>query len=88
MKYHKGTEGYGKCIMDHECPINHKGSAGAMEASDVLRIYEKSVKHLKLRYMIYIGDGDSNAYPSVVKSPLRGVCWTCPKTGWGAFTQI
>ena len=68
--------------LDHESPINHKGSAGTMEASGVLRIYEKSVKNLKLRYMTYIGDGDSKAYPSVVRAqpygpnkiPVKGEC--------------
>ena len=35
--------------MDHECPI--KGSAEVMKDSSVLRVYEESVKNLKLHYM-------------------------------------
>ena len=72
LQSRKGTEEYEKFEMDHVCPINHKGSAGAMEVSGVLRLYNKSVKNLKLRYMNYIGDGDSKAYPSVVAAQPYG----------------
>ena len=56
-------------------PINHQGSAGTMEAIGVVRIFERSVPELKLRYTTYIGDVDSKAYPSVVATnpyPGRG----------------
>ena len=71
LQSRKGTE-YEKFEMDHACPINHKGSAEAMEVSGVLRLYNKSVKNLKLCYMNYIGDGDSKAYPSVVAAQPYG----------------
>ena len=61
----KGTEEYKKFHSGRSCPINHEGSAAAMEASGVVRIYEESMKDLMVRYMTYIGDGDSKAYPTI-----------------------
>ena len=55
-------------VKNHDCPINHKGSAGAMEASGVVRIFQKSVGKLKLCFTMYIEDGDTKAYPTVVKT--------------------
>ena len=39
-----------------------------MEASGVVRIFQKSVEKLKLCFTTYIGDGDTKAYPTVVKA--------------------
>ena len=68
----KGTLEYEDFVKGHECPINHVGSAGAMEVSGVVKIYEKSVKNLKLCFTSYIGDGDSKAYPTAVKAKPNG----------------
>ena len=54
----KGTLEYEKFVESHNCPINHTGSAGSMEAAGVVRCFEKSVEMRKLRYENYIGDGD------------------------------
>ena len=78
----KGTEEYKKFHSGHSCPINHEGTAAAMEASGVVRIYEKSMKDLKVCYMTYIGDGDSKAYHTIQKAepygpnkiPTKGEC--------------
>ena len=53
-----------------------------METAGVLAVYKRSVADLNLRYMHYIGDGDSKAYPSVQKEapygpkkiPQKGEC--------------
>ena len=78
---HKGTLEYENFVKEHNCPISHEGSAGAMEASGVLRIFEKSATELKLCYTTYIGDGDSKAYQTVVaanpypgKNIIKGEC--------------
>ena len=44
----KGTREYEIFVKAHDCPINHEGSVGAMEASGVVSIFQKSVKKLKL----------------------------------------
>ena len=61
---------------EHKCPINHEGSAAAIEATGILRIYEQSIK-LNIRYMTYIEDGDSvvKTQPlDQIKSPTKGQC--------------
>ena len=69
----KGTEEYDNFITTHKCPISHAGSAGAMEAEWVVRCFEKSVESRKLRYVTYIGGGDSKAYSVVKANPYPGV---------------
>ena len=39
-----------------------------MEASDIVRIFQKPVENLKLCFTTYIGDEHTNAYPTVVKA--------------------
>ena len=56
----KGSIDYENFIKEHECPINHVGSAGAMEALGAVNIFEKSVADLQLRFTTYTGDGDSS----------------------------
>ena len=66
-KSRKSTVEYDDFMNEHECPINHIGSAGAMEASGVLKIYEKSVENVKLFYIISV-----KAYPTVGKAQPCG----------------
>ena len=76
------VEDYDEYKEHHDCPINHIGSAAAMETAGVLAVYKRSVADLNLRYMHYIGDGDTKAYPSVQKEapygpkkiPQKGEC--------------
>ena len=44
-----------------------------MEAEGVVRCFEKSVESSKLRYVAYIGDGDSKAYSVVKANTYHGV---------------
>ena len=41
------------------CSVNYTGSSPAMEAAGALRIWQRSVEKLKLRYATMISDGDS-----------------------------
>ena len=68
----KGTLEYDNFFKKHDCPINHEGSAGAMEPSGILRIFEKSVENLQLRFTTYIGNGDSKAYSNVATAAPYG----------------
>ena len=54
----KGSIDYENFLKEHECPINHVGSAVAMEAVGAVKIFEKFVADLQLRFTTYIGDGD------------------------------
>ena len=68
----KGALEYDNFFKKHDCPINHEGSAGAMEPSGILRIFEKSVENLQLRFTTYVGDGDSKAYSNVATAAPYG----------------
>ena len=59
---------YGQFMETHNCPINHEGSAGSMEAAGLMECFMNSVENGKLRYTHYIGDGDSKAHNEVVKN--------------------
>ncbi len=68
------TEGYLEFYENHypECPVNHTGSSGAMEAEGSLVMYERSVDKHKLRYTTYVGDGDSKSYTKVKNAQPYG----------------
>ena len=70
----KGTVEYEKFISDHECPINHVGSAGSVEAKGVVDCFQSSVDNRKLRYTKLIGDGDSKTHASILTAdPYPGI---------------
>ena len=48
--------GYNDWVDSHICPINHKGSSGAMETSGALQIY--------------CDDGDSKSYQDIVSKNI------------------
>ena len=61
----KDIPGYNDWVESHICPINHKGSAGAMEAIGALQIFKRSTVFNKLRYTKYCDDGDSKSYQNI-----------------------
>ena len=69
----QGTQEYDRWKEKHECKINHKKSAGAMEAVGAVNIFHQSVDDkYKLRYMKYVGDGDTESFGTVVKARPYG----------------
>ena len=73
MEINKGSEEYDNYLKVHDCPINHKCSAGSMESAGV-RCFQRSINLNNLPYKTYIGDGDSSSYASVVKAdPYPGL---------------
>lgn len=55
-----------------ECNKNFEGSSPAMEAEGWLRLFRRSVKKCKMRYVAVISDGDSKAYSSIEKEQVYG----------------
>lgn len=49
----------------HCCKINHRGSAGSMEAEGAKHIFSRSIKNRNLRYTQFYGDGDSKSHATV-----------------------
>ena len=62
----QGTLEYEKFISKHNCPINHSGSAGSMEANGVAECSQLSIQNRKLRYTQMIDDGDSKTHPLIL----------------------
>ena len=56
-----------KCVMNKKkcvqgCAKNYTGSSGGMECVGVERIFSRSEQNWGVRYLKYLGDGDSNSY--------------------------
>lgn len=50
---------------EEECMANYYGSSGGMEVAGVRSIYQRSVKWYNVRYINYLGDGDSKAFKEI-----------------------
>ena len=51
--------------LSHECGINHRGSAPAMEKDGAVNIFNPSIKKNKMRYINIYGDGDTKSFASI-----------------------
>ena len=49
----------------HICRYNYEGSAEGMEAEGAKRVFERSIKKHKLRYVEFLGDRDTKSYVNV-----------------------
>ena len=47
---------------DDNCYANYSGSSGGMEVSGVTKIFQRSMATDKVRYVNYLGDGDSKSF--------------------------
>lgn len=56
---------------DH-CEANFSGSSGAMEVAGAVNIFQRSTDQYAVRYLEYLGDGDSKAYSAVCESMPYG----------------
>lgn len=67
-KNKKNSDAYEYWYEEHEdsYTINHKGSAGKMEVDAVIEIFERSVEKHGVKYVKYIGDGDSKTFKGIL----------------------
>ena len=68
----QGIPEYDDWQQNHNCSINHRKSAGAMEGDGAVAIFSRSVEMHKLRYLQYIGDGDTASFSQVCESKPYG----------------
>ena len=54
--------------LNHDCRLNHVGSSGAMEVTGAKQIFSRSIAKHGLRYIQYLGDGDSKGFSSIKKT--------------------
>lgn len=63
-----------KLSDDHEesCKATYKGSSGGMEVAGAIELFHQSEELYNIRYLDYLGDGDSKAFQSVNESKPYG----------------
>jgi len=68
------SEQYQLWKLDHNlvCGINHAGSSGKMEVDGVMTIYKRSIMENGLRYLSFIGNGDSSTCKTVLEAKPYG----------------
>ena len=52
----------------HKCLLNRTGASGMMESDGILDCFKSSMETRKLRYLTYIGDGDTKSFLNVVNA--------------------
>lgn len=52
------------------CKANYSVSSGGMEVAGVHALFARSVPKYNIRYLNYLGDGDSAAFKSMIDSDL------------------
>jgi hypothetical protein len=57
---------------EHECMLNHQGSAGAMEGRGAIQIFHRSIESRGLKYLVYLDDGHTSAFKQVQESKPYG----------------
>ena len=53
---------------EEQCTASHTGASGNMEVSSIIKMFKRSIVKHGLRYVNYIGGGDSKTYSSIVKA--------------------
>ena len=56
----------------HICQINHMTLSGSMESQGAINIFASLIEKYNLRYMHFIGDGDTNSFKRVLDSKPYG----------------
>lgn len=56
----------------HECHTNFEGSSPSMDANGLLAIFQRSVEKHNLRYVQFLGDGDSKGHKLLVQEAVYG----------------
>lgn len=57
---------------DEMCTANYQGVSGGMEVAGAISIYQRSEEKYNVRYLEYLGDGDSKAFSKVNELKVYG----------------
>lgn len=55
-----------------ECSINHTGSSGKMEVDAIVQMFLRSEEKHGVKYLTYVGDGDSKTFNGILKTEPYG----------------
>ncbi|XP_066590769.1 uncharacterized protein [Prorops nasuta] len=65
--------GYEEWLASHEnCTINHTGSSGKMEIDAIVKMFSHSTDKHNVKYLTYVGDGDSKTFKGILDSQPYG----------------
>lgn len=56
----------------HQCHANFEGSSGSMNATGLLNIFQRSIEKYGIRYVEFLGDGDSKAHKLLLQEAVYG----------------
>ena len=59
-------------ITTNQCSANHTEASGNMDVSSIVEMFKRSIVKYGLRYVNYIGDGDSKTYSGILKAQPYG----------------
>lgn len=70
----QGTAEFHEWWESHQahCHANFIGSSGSMDASGILAIFQRSIENYSLRYVDFLGDGDSKSHNLLVSESVYG----------------
>ena len=71
-KSKENMPGYHDWKANHICQANHIGSSGAMEGVGTVKTFARSMEKNNLRYIDYVGDGDTTSFKEVLESKPYG----------------
>lgn len=70
----KDSVDYNEFIDKHDCPTNHTGSSGSMEAAALIEIFSTSEAFNGIRYIEYLGGGDMKSHHDIMAAdPYPGM---------------
>lgn len=67
----------GKEVPEHTCFKNWDGSSSSMETDIIVEGFKQVEERYGLRYIRFVGDGDSSVYPTLVSSVPDRMCKSC-----------
>lgn len=75
-KSKEGTAEYEQWYANHinECQSNHEGSSAKMELDSAIEMFARSEALYGMKYVNYVGDGDSKTYKGIVDSHPYNNC--------------
>lgn len=54
------------------CTINHIGSSGKMKLDIIVKMFTRSIDKHSVKYLTYIGDGDSKTFKGILDAQPYG----------------
>ena len=71
-KEDKKLPAYQEWMQSHQCSLNHDSSSGAKEPEGAIKNFARSESKRGIRYVEYLGDGDSSSFLKVKESKPCG----------------